>query len=80
MLPVTKNDVVRHLRAVNDHTITEALRANPTLENLEAVSLRLAQEDDVLGEARKPLNGEAARIYDIVMCDPLYAASESEDM
>jgi hypothetical protein len=28
--------------------------------------MRLAQEDDVLGEARRPLTGASAQVYDIV--------------
>jgi len=78
MTLLTREEVVRHLGAVSDHTVVEVLRINPDQDDLENVAMRLAQENDVMGEARKPLSGIAAGIYDIVMRDPLYADEERE--
>lgn len=79
MPSIAKRDVTQHLGAINDHTVAEILTVNPDIESLEDVALRLAQEDDVMGDARKPLSGVAARIYDIVMRDPLYAGDERDE-
>lgn len=76
MPAIAKEDVTRNLGAVSDHTVAEILKVNPDIASLEEVAMRLAQEDDVMGDLRKPLSGRAARIYDIVMRDPLYVGEE----
>lgn len=79
MPPPGKDDVVRLLGPVGDHTVVEILEAGASLEELELVAMRLAQENDVMGDMRKPLSARAARIYDIVMRDPLYAEAREEE-
>jgi len=65
-----REDIIRLLGLVSDHTVVEILALDPAFGDLETVAVFIAQEDDVLGEARIPLSGKAARIYDILMRDP----------
>ncbi len=62
----THDDVVRLLGPLSDQAVADILKLDASYADLEAVALRLAQENDVLGEMRHPLTGSAARIYDIV--------------
>ena len=78
MPAMTKDDVVRLMGPVSDHTVVEILQLKADMADLEAVAMRLAQENDVLGKARKALSGAAAAIYDIVVRDALYSRDERE--
>lgn len=62
----THDDVIRLLGPLSDQAVADILKVNASYTDLEAVALRLAQEDDVLGEMRQPLTGAAAQVYDIV--------------
>ncbi len=62
----THDDVTRLLGPLSDQAVADILKVGASYADLEAVALRLAQEDDVLGEARHPLTGPAAHVYDIV--------------
>jgi hypothetical protein len=66
MASVTRDEILRLLGPLDDGTVVEVLSADPTLTDLEIVSLRLGQEDDVLGDLRIVLTGAAARVFDIV--------------
>ena len=59
--PVSHDDVVRLLGDLNDHAVLEVLETRPTISDLEQVALRLAQEDDVLGEMRFAGSGTPKR-------------------
>lgn len=74
-----REDVVRLLGKISDHSIVEILGQNPSLSELEVVALYLAQENDVMGKAREPLAGRAARIHEIVVRDAAYMEPEDED-
>lgn len=63
----TRQDIARLFGSVSDETIVEILATEATYGELEEVALRLAQEDDVLGELRRPLVGSAARAYEILV-------------
>lgn len=63
----TRDDVVHLFGPLNDQVVVEILDVNASYAELEEVALRLAQEDDVLGEMRRPLDGAAALVYDILM-------------
>lgn len=76
MADLTSNDVTQRLGALSDHTVAEILDSGVQLRDLEIVAIRLAQEDDVLGDARKSLSGLAAEVFDIVMRDPLYTEED----
>lgn len=79
MPPVEKEEVVRLLGPISDHTIAEVLGAGADAADFEEIAMRLEQQDDVMGELRKPLSALAARIYDIILRDPLYAADAREE-
>lgn len=79
MVSLTSADVIRYFGPVTDHTVAEVLRGKAKRKDLEVVALLLAQEDDIVGEARKQLSGATARIYDAVTRDPLYQAAEPEE-
>jgi len=60
------DDVVHLLGPLSDQAIADILKVDASYGDLETVALKLAQEDDVLGDMRRPLTGSARRIYDIV--------------
>jgi hypothetical protein len=62
----THDDIVHLLGPLSDQVVADIMKVEASYADLEAVALRLAQEDDVLGEARRPLTGPSARVYDIV--------------
>ena len=64
---VTHDDVVHLFGEISDHTIVEILEVKPSYRELEEVAIRLAQENDVMGELERPLEGAAARVYDILV-------------
>lgn len=65
----TADDVQRLFGPVADHTVVEILETGASLSDLEHVAMLLAQEDDVMGDMRRPLTGATARVFDIVMSD-----------
>jgi len=64
---VTHDDVVHLFGEISDHTIVEILEVKPSYRELEEVAMRLAQENDVMGELERPLEGAVARVYDILV-------------
>lgn len=64
---VTHDDVVHLFGEISDHTIVEILEVKPSYRELEEVAMRLAQQNDVMGELERPLDGAAARVYDILV-------------
>lgn len=62
----TRDDVVHLFGQLSDHVVVEILGVGATYADLEEVALRLAQENDVLGEMRRPLDGAAAQVFDIL--------------
>jgi len=64
---VTHDDVVHLFGEISDHTIVEILEVKPSYRELEEVAMRLAQVNDVMGELERPLEGAAARVYDILV-------------
>lgn len=79
MSPLNKKDVVHLFGSIADHTIVEILNTDAVINDLEEVAIRLDQEDDVLGELRKPLSAASARVYEILMQDDLYTENERDD-
>ena len=67
-----QNDITRLFGNLADHTLMQILETGATLEQLEAVALWLAQEDDVLAKARVPLVGIRARIVSLLEQDSAY--------
>lgn len=64
---VTHDEVLHLFGEISDHTIVEILEVKPSYRELEEVAMRLAQENDVMGELERPLEGAAARVYDILV-------------
>jgi len=62
----THDDIVHLLGPLSDQVVADIMKLEASYADLEAVALQLAQKDDVLGEARRPLTGPSARVYDIV--------------
>jgi hypothetical protein len=62
----SSEDVVRIFGDLEDETVVEILATGATIAEVEAAALWLAQESDVMGEARRPLDGRAAQVYNIV--------------
>lgn len=67
--PATKEDVLRLFRDVPDWKTARIVAAGATREDLEAALLWIQGESDIAGDARRPLAGRAALVYDIVMAD-----------
>ncbi len=72
----TRDDVVHLFGPIADHTIVEILGVGASQNELEEVAMLLAQEDDILGDLRKPLDSAVGRVYEILMRDELYANDE----
>lgn len=79
MMSAEKERLTRLFGPIADHTIAEVLRTGADAEALEEAAMRLASQNDVMGAARKPLTGVAARVHDIVTRDPLYIADDREN-
>lgn len=56
----------------------DILDAGPTIEQLEEVAMWLAQEDDVMGEARRSLTAVPSSILEMLMRDEEYVEDQRE--
>lgn len=65
----THHDIIQLFGEISDHRIVEILETGANLEQLEEAAARLKGQDDVMGDARIPLVGEAAQVYDILIQD-----------
>ncbi len=63
----TSTDIRQLFGPVTDQVVVDILEVGASFTDLEEVALRLAQEDDVLGDLRRPLTGASARVYDILI-------------
>lgn len=66
-------DVLRLFGDVSEHAVLEVLASGATPEHLETVALWLAQEDDVLGDARQPLAGIPAQVLALLESDASFS-------
>ena len=64
---VTHDEIVHLFGEISDHTIVEILEVNPSYKELEEVAMHLANASDVMGELRRPLEGRAARVFDVLI-------------
>jgi hypothetical protein len=69
MQQLTHRDIVRLFGDLNDHVVVEILEAGANLEQLEEAAAWLEGENDLMGDARLPLEGPAARVYGILVRD-----------
>jgi hypothetical protein len=72
----TRVDIRRLLGDISDHTLLAILETGATLSQLEEVEMWLAQEDDVMGEERRPLTGVPAQILGWLESDEDYRPEE----
>ncbi len=66
---ITPEDVIQIIGRIEDDRIVAIVATGGTLEELEEAVMYAEQEDDVMGELRKPLVGAASEIYDILTRD-----------
>lgn len=64
---VTHDEIIHLFGEISDHTIVEILEVNPSYRELEEVAMHLARASDVMGELRRPLEGRAALVFDILI-------------
>ncbi len=77
---ITPEDVVEVIGRIEDERIVAIVATGGTLEDLEEAAMYAEQEDDVMGELRKPLVGVASEIYDILTRDQYLEESEHEPL
>lgn len=75
---ITRDDIIHLFGEVNDHRVVEILEIDASLEDLEEASTWLADESDVMGEARIPLTGRAGQVYEILARDKEWAQQREE--
>lgn len=66
----THKDIIALFGKMTDQSIVEILETGANLEQLEEAAAWLAGETDVMEGAQLPLQGPAARAYDIAVRDP----------
>ena len=66
MRKLTHEDVRRLCGDVTDERAARILSTGGTVRDLEVVLAWSAGESDVMGEAREPLRGRAAEIYELL--------------
>lgn len=65
--PLTHKDIVRILGPIDDETAVAIIETGANAAQVEEARLWAAGESDAMGEARKPLVGAAAAVYDILV-------------
>ncbi len=74
---LTRSDVAQALGDDEDTAITAILALNPTYGEFHTALAWALGESDVMGEERKPLDGKAKQIYDILAADEVMLADLS---
>ncbi|HWA60848.1 MAG TPA: hypothetical protein VG939_05710 [Caulobacteraceae bacterium] len=66
--PALSADEVRHLIGdAQDWKVAAIASTGATAADIEAAAAWLEGQDDIMGEARHPLTGPAAAVYDILV-------------
>jgi hypothetical protein len=73
---ITHDDVAAHFGELTDQQLIDILESGATQNDLAVAAAYIAQEDDAMGEERKPLSGAAAAVYEIVMRDEEHPEEE----
>jgi len=73
------SDIVHLFGPISDHLSKEILELQPSPAEMEVAAAYIAGMTDVLGEARAPLTGKAARICEIVSRDELLEDDDRRD-
>ncbi|HEV2366057.1 MAG TPA: hypothetical protein VGS12_17875 [Caulobacteraceae bacterium] len=62
--------IVRRLAGdLPDGVVSTVLKTGASLADFEAALAWLQGESDIMGEARRPLEGPAARVYDLLVVE-----------
>ena len=69
-------DIAHLFGPLEDHLSKEIMDLEPSLAELEVAAAYMAGLTDVTGEARTPLTGKAARVYEIASRDDLLEEEE----
>jgi hypothetical protein len=74
---LTRGDVAQALGDDEDTAISAIMALNPTYGEFHTALAWALGESDVMGEERRPLDGKAKQIYDILAADELWLADLS---
>jgi hypothetical protein len=69
---LTRDDVAQALGDEEDTAITAIMALNPTFGEFHTALAWALGESDVMGKERRPLEGKAKQIYDILAADDLW--------
>ena len=69
---LTRDDVAQALGDEEDTAITAIMALNPTFGEFHTALAWVLGESDVMGKERRPLEGKAKQIYDILAADDLW--------
>ena len=75
---ITRDDIIHFFGEVNDHRVVEILETGANLEELGEAASWLANESDVMGEARLSLTGRTGQVYEILVRDKEWAQQREE--
>ena len=78
MKTATAHDVTRLFPGIEDHTVVEVLASKPTLDDLEAASQMLADQDEGLVDADPALRERASGIVALLASAGLVSADEDQ--
>lgn len=67
--PPSYEELVRLVGELEPVRLAEIEQLHATINEIEEAVAFAAGEDDIMGEARVPLIGRAAEVYDIIMSD-----------
>lgn len=62
-------EILKKFDRIDDHKALEIFELRPESSDLDIAAAYIAGMDDVMGEARKPLDGVAAQIFEILSID-----------
>ena len=75
---LTRSDVAQALGDDEDTAIASIMALKPTYGEFHTALAWTLGESDVMGEERKPLDGKAGQIYEILAADDVSLADPSE--
>ena len=62
----THDDIVRLFPGIQDHTVVELLAVEATVDQLEAASSMLADQDEGLIDAKREMGSQLSRVLSIL--------------
>lgn len=79
MTIATHDDIVRLFPGIQDHTVVEILAAKPTVDQLEAASMLLSDQDEGLIEAKREAGDQLSRVLDILANAEIVPREDNHD-